>query len=353
MPARADITALFKRIANRRVGVIGDFALDLYASVNTQTGEYSLETGQPVFWGSRPRTSLGGAGNVVQNVVALGVAAVRVVGCVGNDLFGREMRHLFGQLGVNTEYLRTPATGWDTCVYAKPMCEEAEANRIDFGTHNTLTDSTFDELLTGLEQMLPQLDVLLVNQQFPNPLLNQERATRLNDLLSHFPAVQCVADMRQVGRQFPNATLKVNTTELARLLSLDPPARPDLDWCIRQGRTLGQQRNGPLVVTRGEAGILYLHGDDIQSVAGLPLPGELDTVGAGDTVVATFGVCRGAGASPAQALEIANLAAAVTVQKRHQTGTASLAEILNLTSYFSDEPANPAPVPTRTVHAPD
>lgn len=325
-----DITALFTRIARLRVGVIGDFALDLYASVNTQTGERSIETGQAVFWGSRPRASLGGAGNVVQNVVALGAGDVRVFGCVGNDLFGREMRYLFSQLGVDTQHLHTPASGWDTCVYAKPMQGNQEANRVDFGTHNELTDEQFADLLNGLARTLPQLDVLLINQQFPNPLLTAERAAQLNDVLRDFPAVRCIADMRDVGGSVLNALLKVNTAELARLLNVSFPKQPSFDWCVQHGQQLAQQRGGPIVITRGEAGILYINSDQIESVAGLRLQGELDTVGAGDTVVAAFGTCMGAQASPVEALQVANLAAAVTVQKLHQTGTASLTEILEL-----------------------
>jgi bifunctional ADP-heptose synthase (sugar kinase/adenylyltransferase) len=76
--------------------------------------------------------------------------------------------------------------------------------------------------------------------------------------------------------------------------------------------------------------MLYLDDHEMQAVDGLPLRGELDTVGAGDTVVATWAACVGAGASPAEAVQIANMAAAVTVQKINQTGTASLPEILNL-----------------------
>lgn len=325
-----DITDLLGRMTDLRVGVIGDFAVDLYVSLNTQTGERSLETGREVFWGSQPRASLGGAGNVVQNLVALGVGKVRVIGCAGDDVFGREMRYQFRQLGVDTSYLLTPTTGWDTCVYTKPMRKEVEANRIDFGTHNHLSDDVFNALLAALEAVFPLLDVLIINQQFPNPLLNEMRAARLNAMLPRFPTVRCVADMRQLGRHLTNATLKVNTAELARLLRVNLPAHPDTDWCVRHGRRLRQERNGPLVITRGEAGVLYVDDSEVQSVAGLPLSGELDTVGAGDTVVAAFGAAWGAGATPAQALEVANLAAAVTVQKLRQTGTASLEEILEL-----------------------
>ena len=103
----SEINTLFQRFAGLKVGVIGDFALDLYFTLQTETGEQSLETGQNVFWGSNPRASLGAAGNVVQNLAALGVSHIQVIGCVGNDLFGREMQHVFTTLGVNTQHLHT------------------------------------------------------------------------------------------------------------------------------------------------------------------------------------------------------------------------------------------------------
>ncbi|AQG79936.1 bifunctional heptose 7-phosphate kinase/heptose 1-phosphate adenyltransferase [Spirosoma montaniterrae] len=323
------ITTLFSRIANLRVAVIGDFALDLYATVETQTGERSIETGQTVFWGRRPRASLGGAGNVVQNLATLGVGDIRVAGCVGDDLFGREMRQLFGRAGVDTTHLHTPE-GWDTCVYAKPFVNGQEANRLDFGTHNALADADFQKLLDALASNLPNLDLLIINQQFPNPLLTASRTEQLNSLLERFPTVCCVADMRDMGHHISHATLKVNTAELARLLHTDLPAQPDYDWCVRAGQQLSQHRNGPVVLTRGEAGILYVNGEQTESVEAVPLRAEIDTVGAGDTVVAAFGACVGTGASPADAIDVANLAAAVTVQKLRQTGTASLEEILAL-----------------------
>ncbi|GAB3492368.1 hypothetical protein GCM10027341_06420 [Spirosoma knui] len=321
---------MFDRIVDVKVGVIGDFALDLYYSIQTQTGEYSIETGEEVHWGSQPKASLGAAGNVVQNLAALGIRQIHVFGCVGNDLYGREMQALFQQAGVQTQHLLTPVSGWDTCVYTKPMQGNRELNRIDFGIHNELTDEVFNDLLVGLKQALAHIDVLILNQQFANPLLSEERVAQLNGLIAEFPNVRFVADMRHVGKQIQGAILKVNTAELARFLAQHAPDEPDLNWCLKQGQQFRTLRNGPLVITRGAQGILYLDEHVTEVVDGLHLEGELDTVGAGDTVVAALAACLGAGAEPGQALEIANLAAAVTVQKLRQTGTASPTEILAL-----------------------
>lgn len=331
----SEINVLFQRFAQLNVGVIGDFAVDLYYTLQTETEERSLETNRDVFWGSRPRASLGAAGNVVQNLAALGVSHIRVFGCVGNDLFGREMKHMFTSLGVDSQYLRTVAADWDTCVYTKPDQDGQEMNRIDFGTANALSDEQFADLMVGLERALPNLDVLIINQQFAHPLLSAKRIAVLNKLITRFPAVRFMTDMRDVGMHIRGAILKVNTAELAKFLAIELPSQADLDWCVDQGNEFQKRSGGPLLITRGQAGILYVDQHDVQAIDGLPLKGELDTVGAGDTVVATWAACLGAGATPAQALRIANLAAAVTVQKLAQTGTASLSEILHLHHTYS------------------
>ncbi|MVM31516.1 carbohydrate kinase [Spirosoma sp. HMF4905] len=327
-----DIKTVFQRFTSLKVGVIGDFAIDLYFTLQTKTGEISLETDLEVFWGSKPRAFLGAAGNVVQNLVALGVSNIQAIGCVGNDLYGREMQYLFRSLGVQTQYLQVLNSDWDTCLYTKPNQSGKEANRIDFGIANKLDEAVFSDVIIGLEQALGELDVLIINQQFANPLLTENRVTMLNALMARFPKVRFLVDMRDVGKLIQRATLKVNTAELAKFLSIESPEHPDLDWCVRQGNLFREQSGGPLLITRGQAGILYLDDYETQLVEGLSLQGELDTVGAGDTVVATWAACIGAGATPQQALTIANLAAAVTVQKLNQTGTASLSEILALHS---------------------
>jgi bifunctional ADP-heptose synthase (sugar kinase/adenylyltransferase) len=266
----------------------------------------------------------------VQNLAALGVENLRVFGCVGDDIYGREMQYLFQKLKVDTANLKIIQSGWDTCTYTKPMSVNGEKNRLDFGTHNVLAESVFEEILEAIESAIPTLKVLIINQQFPNPLLTPQRIQRLNAILSKFPNCLFVADLRAYGLHVKNIILKVNTEELARLIGISTIDEANEIACIAHAKTLLEKIGGTLVITRGEHGILYISPSEIQSVRALKLNNELDTVGAGDTVTAAFSVSRGTGANINQSLEIANLAAAVTIQKLHQTGTATLEEILNL-----------------------
>ncbi|MFN4147840.1 MAG: bifunctional heptose 7-phosphate kinase/heptose 1-phosphate adenyltransferase [Runella sp.] len=322
------LNTLFEKISHLRVGVIGDFAVDFYYQLQTQTGEQSVETGKEVFWAKIPKTSLGGAGNVVQNLAALGVKNLQVFGFVGNDLYGREMRFLLSQVGADISTLYTLDAHWDTCTYTKPMTATGEANRIDFGTHNQLPEKVFEIILENLEKALPMLDVLIINQQFANPLINATRLASLQKLFQKYPQCLFLADLRDLGGLLREATLKVNTEELGRILG-SPPAS-DLGQCVTQARRLHAITKAPVLVTRGAEGILYVDKEDTAQVKGIALEGPLDTVGAGDTVVAAFAVAKAVGTSVSRALQMANLAAAVTIQKLNQTGTATPQEIMAL-----------------------
>lgn len=327
---RTEIETIFKRISTLRIGVIGDFAVDFYYDINYHTNEYSVETSKEVFWASKPHSSLGAAGNVVNNLSALGAKNIQVFGCVGDDIYGREMQSLFHAIDANTQHLKVLTSDWDTCTYTKPMSAEGESNRLDFGTNNHLSDEIFNELLATLAMALPELDVLVINQQFPNPLLNPKRIEQLNTLIAQSPNCLFVSDLRAYGYCIKNTILKVNTEEMARLLNIKEIEEANESACIEHGKTLQTQIGDCLIVTRGEHGILYLDKEETQNVKAIPIKNEIDTVGAGDTVVAAFSASRGAGASIQESLEIANLAAAVTVQKLRQTGTATLDEILSV-----------------------
>ncbi len=331
----SEIEAIFKNISKLRVGVIGDFAVDFYYDINYNTKEFSVETGKEVFWASKPHSSLGAAGNVVNNLSALGVNDIRVFGCVGDDIYGREMLSLFRSIGVNTRFLKVLAQDWDTCTYTKPMSDDGESNRLDFGTNNQLANHLFDELLATLGDSLPELDVLIINQQFPNPLLNPQRIALLNQLIAGFPQCLFVSDLRAYGYCIKNTILKVNTEEMAKLLGIKHINEADENACITHGKALQSLIGDSLIVTRGEHGILYMDKQETKNVKAIPITSEIDTVGAGDTVVAAFSATRGSGATIEQSLEIANLAAAVTVQKLRQTGTASPSEILNVYHKYS------------------
>ena len=102
------------------------------------------------------------------------------------------------------------------------------------------------------------------------------------------------------------------------------------EQALAAANQLFAQRNRPVFVTRGSAGMVVCDPTGIAEVPAVPLEGEVDTVGAGDAALAGIAVSRACGLTPVQAACVGNLAAAVCARKLRQTGTASPAEILAL-----------------------
>jgi rfaE bifunctional protein kinase chain/domain len=322
------INQIFAKIKTLKVAVMGDFALDLYYHVNQNTQETSVETGKTVFWAQNPISSLGGAGNVCANLVSLGAKYVSAYACLGQDLFGREMLYHFGELGVKTSSVIF-ANSWNTCTYTKPISYLEEQNRIDFGANNELDERLFSEMLLKLEQQMPGLDVLIINQQFQKPLLTAQRIAKLNTIFVKHPQCTVLADLRTNGLELRYAILKVNTDELTNLLKISQINEQDTQACITAIKQLSQQINCKILLTRGAFGSMFYDQIEITSANAHQITKKIDTVGAGDTVVAAFALAYQTGVTISQALQFANLAAAVTVQKLNQTGTATSREMIS------------------------
>ena len=72
----------------REIGILGDFCVDVYWELAPEKGELSLETGLKTTPVGTARYGLGGAGNIVANLRALGVLHTPCFGAVGRDPFG-------------------------------------------------------------------------------------------------------------------------------------------------------------------------------------------------------------------------------------------------------------------------
>ena len=321
---------LLRDIGRARIGVVGDFCVDSYYLIDPSASETSLETGQATRPVREQRHTLGGAGNVVANLHAIGVKALSAFGIIGPDMIGFELRRLLANLSVNSDGIVVQPAGWQTHSYLKPIIDRVEANRLDFGLFNTPASDSTQALLSVIAAALPKLDVLVINQQFKSGIHSEVFQAGLNALLEKYPRVIALVDSRNLGHAYPSGLRKLNDLEATRLCgaSYDPediiPRQESLD----AARRLFSQWKRPLFVTRGRNGCAVIDEAGVHEIPGLHIIRKTDSVGAGDSMVAGIAACLAVGASPAEAAEFGNFTAGVTVQKLQQTGTASPAEIL-------------------------
>ena len=324
------IREILAKIENVTVAVYGDFCIDAYWILDPRGSEVSEETGLHARAVAKHYYSLGGASNVVANLAALKPKAIRVIGVVGNDIFGRELRRQFDELGVDTTELIIQHENFDTVTFGKPYIEEIEEPRIDFGFFNKRSLATDQALLKGIRHALQTADALIANQQVPGSIANESFIEQANALFAEFSKKVVLLDSRHYGGKFKHICRKTNDREAARLNGVqvgrdEPVPAEDMK---RYAQNLYRQFNRPVFLTRGPRGILAADAEGVHEVPGIQLLKKLDPVGAGDAVTSALTLCLGAGVSPTEAAEFANFAAAVTVQKLFQTGTANGEEIL-------------------------
>jgi bifunctional ADP-heptose synthase (sugar kinase/adenylyltransferase)/phosphoglycolate phosphatase-like HAD superfamily hydrolase len=324
-----EVRALLDKISRVRVGIVGDFCLDAYLLMEPGASEPSLETGLSTRPVRSQRYSLGGAGNVAENLLAMGVDAVSVFGVTGQDPFGEEMRRLFTARAMNTDGLLIQREQWETHVYMKPYEREQEQHRFDFGVFNQIHPATSQLLLVKLAAALPALDVVIINEQATHGIHSKEFRERLTALIVRHPGTRFIADSRHFPGDYGPALRKVSVEQAADLCGGDSAA---LDTRGREdvARTLSARWGTTLFMTMGENGCLVSDGERAHEVPGLLILSQVDPVGAGDSMLAGIGAALAAGAEPLHAAEFGSLVAGVTVQKLMQTGTATPEEIMKI-----------------------
>ncbi|MFC1634970.1 PfkB family carbohydrate kinase [Planctomycetota bacterium] len=326
------IKEILARIKNIKVAVYGDFCIDAYWLFDPSGSEVSVETGLQAQAVSKHYYSLGGASNVVANLAALEPAAIQALGAIGDDIYGRELTRQLNDLGVDTTCLVVQKENFDTVAFGKPYLEGNEQPRMDFGFFNIRSETTDRALLDGIKNALQTVDVLIANQQVPGSITNESFIDRANDLFREFDDKIILLDSRHFGHKFKHIYRKTNDLEAASLNNVDVKLNDVFALADVQkfAMNLYRQFNKPVFLTRGPRGILTVDSDGLHEIPGIQLLKQLDIVGAGDTVTSALALCLGAGVGPAEAAEFANLAAAVTVQKLFQTGTANGPEILEI-----------------------
>jgi rfaE bifunctional protein kinase chain/domain len=326
---------ILDEVSITRVAVIGDFCLDAYWMLEPSAAEVSLETGkltQPV---KEQRYSLGGASNVVHNLVDLGVRSVFAIGVVGDDLFGRELVHLLSQIGVDVGGLLVQEERWDTPVYGKPYHRDEEQQRIDFGMFNRIEPVTEHRLIQQLEKTLNEVQSVIINQQLASSVYGEDLVKGINRIISQHPDRCFVVDSRQRSGAFRKAHLKVNQWEAARLAGVEKPSGGiiPVEELMQYARKIKEKTAAEAIfITRESRGMVVYDSRRDVDVPGIQILKRIDPVGAGDTGVSAVAAALAGGATVGEAAELANFASAVTVQKLFQCGTASPEEILEIGS---------------------
>ena len=312
------------RYADLRIAVVGDYSCDRYLEIDPSREEVSIETGLPVYNVTKVRAQPGASGTVLNNLVALGIKKIWPIGFCGVDGEGFELQRALKKLpGVRMDYF-LESDQQCTFTYCKPLVMDSgkpprELNRLDSKNWNPTPKVLQEKLAAAVRALASEVDVIIVLDQVNEPesgVVTQNLLAAIDEIKSQ---TLVIGDSRRGLKNWPHIIYKMNADELARLTGGKPKTAAS---------ELAQYSGQPVFVSMAKSGILGAspNGTVTHSPA-LPVRGQIDIVGAGDTVTANLAAALATDAKIPEALELANTAASVVIHKLGTTGTASLAEI--------------------------
>lgn len=325
------------RYAGLRVAIVGDFCLDRYLEIDPARAETSIETGLVVHNVVNVRSQPGAAGTILNNLVALGVGEIYPVGFCGIDGEGFELRRsLLARRGVKLDgFVETNERR--TFTYCKPLLlapgkPPQELNRLDSKNWTPTPHNLESQLAQHIGRLAQVVEAIIVMDQVDIAATGVVTARVLDAVRAAGearPGLFIIADSRRGLRGFPPFCFKMNAAELAAFTGTPANASPaDLQ---KTASALAVQQKRPVFVTLAERGIIGADADGaVVHVPALPVRGEIDIVGAGDSVTANLTAALAAGASVPEACHAAMAAASIVVHQLGTTGTASPGEITKL-----------------------
>ena len=323
------LLALVDGFSSRRILVIGDLIADefIYGAV----ARVSREAPVLILKYDATQMVAGGAGNAANNVAALGGRA-RLAGLVGTDAEGRRLLASFHRGVDKTHVVR--AREYRTPVKTRILAGGVHAARqqvvrIDRETGWPLDETVSAALAKKIEPALEACDAVLLSDYgsgLVTPALADAiraivaRRTRRRPIPVLLDSRYRLLDYRGLTTCTPNES----EVEAALGIHIDD----DAEALERAGRLL-LRRTGmqAVLITRGSRGMALFQPK--QETIHVPIFGAdevADVTGAGDTVIATFGLALAAGASFYEAARLANYAGGLVVMKRG-TATVSAQEL--------------------------
>ncbi len=319
------LRGIVDRFAGRTVAVVGDLIVDEY--LFGRPSRISREAPVLILRFTERELSLGGAANAVHNVHALG-ARVIPIGVVGRDAAGTELLALFDASGIPIDGV-VVEPGRRTPVKTRIMAGGYQATRqqvvrVDREPTGEPQPTTEDAIVERLAALAPRVDAVIIS--------DYGYGTVTTRVLEHLRAVArragaiVTVDSRYELPRFTGLTAATpNEAELEALVGTPVDDERSVE---KAGRQLLERLDARLLlITRGSRGMALLEREGGSTF--MPIHGTdeiADVTGAGDTVISVFTVALAAGATPAEAATLANVAGGLVVMKRG-TATVSAAEL--------------------------
>ncbi|ABB43859.1 D-beta-D-heptose 1-phosphate adenylyltransferase / D-alpha,beta-D-heptose 7-phosphate 1-kinase [Sulfurimonas denitrificans DSM 1251] len=301
-----------------RILVIGDLMIDHYLWGNCE--RISPEAPVQIVDISKETTVLGGGGNVVNNLVALG-AKVSVSGVIGNDENGVELLKLLREIDVNVDNI-VIQEGRKTSKKSRVIAASQQILRYDKESKEEISKSSIEVILNSLAKDISRYDAVVLSD-YSKGVLTKELCQGVISTCSKNGIKVLVDPKGSDYSKYSGAYLLTpNKKEAIQATKIDIKDKQSLKEAL-----LKMKKDANLaisLITLSEDGVAIY--DDEMKIFPTVAKEVFDVTGAGDTVIASIAFAISAGKSIEESAKFANLAAGVVVGKIG-SATVSISEI--------------------------
>ena len=321
---------LLKAVTNLgepKILLIGDFMLDSY--VYGDALRISPEAPVPVLKTLRREYNCGGAASVAADIVAFGGTVV-CIGTIGDDANGKMLAEKLTEIGADISSLLItagrPTTSKQRLIGLAQHRHRQQLMRIDEECTDELSTEQQQVILQSFKEKLSKADIVCL-QDHNKGLLTRELCGEIIRMANN-ASVKVLVDpaaASDYSKYKGAAIITPNRNEAAAVTGVD--IQTDEDAAKAAEKLLAQSNSDAVIITLDKEGA-YLKTKDIDEIVPTVARKVYDVTGAGDTVLATLAVTLAGGCDYRTAVELANVAGGIEVEK-FGVATVTVDEIVN------------------------
>ncbi len=318
---------IITKLNNYKILVIGDLALDEMVYGNTE--RISREAPVLILQHTHTNYILGGASNAAHNVSELNEGKVSVIGVIGADYQGEDLKEAFKKANINCSSLIVDKDRKTiTKTRISGACSQSVTQqivRIDRQTNAPISKETEEKMISEIAKLLPEHDAVILSDYHIGTLTDKiiETVVSLSKKYNKKIIVDAQKDLNRY-KGVTSMTPNLPDTQKHVGIFLNNKA----DFLLAGNKLIKETGATSVLITCGSEGMVVIEeGSKYTHIPVFNKSKVFDVTGAGDTVTATYSLALAAGAEPVYAAIIGNIAASIVI-KQYGCATTTISEIL-------------------------
>ena len=317
-------------LRDKSILVVGDTMVDRF--VWGKVSRISPEAPVPVVEVTKETQTLGGAGNVANNITSLGAKAY-IITVIGDDLDGLCMKEMLKNKSINTDFVIVDKQR-PTTLKTRIVASNQQVVRVDKEVKGFFSGKTEVSILNNIDEVIKKVDGVIISD-YAKGIVTDKVLKKIITLAKKKKIPVTVDPKVENFKKYKHITcMTPNTKEAIEGMNAQHQGiKTDDDIATLGKKILKLLQSQSVLITRGEKGMTIIEKNKITHI---PTRAKevYDVTGAGDTVIATMTLALAAKWKLVEAAEIANFAAGIVVGKVG-TATVTVDEIIKTIKIFN------------------